>query len=268
MGAITTAGTGHYEGFDRDEYTINGVKTVVYSAGQGQPVVYFHGGGTFHGIDFSRDWLDRFKIICPFHPGFGESADAPHMDSINDYILHYLDLFDELGLKQFNLIGISLGGWLAAEFAIAHGHRLRKLVLLAPGGLNVPEYPPIDFSTVPPEEVLTYLVHDFDILKPYLPKNDQDAEAFGADRMREGQSLGRMAPAGPRSPKLEHWLHRITTPTLLLWGNNDRVLPAGQAEKWMKLLPNARLELLDSIGHLILDESRPARKIVADFLSN
>ena len=255
-----------YQGFDRDEYTINGTRTVVYSIGAGKPVVYFHGGGTFHGIDFARDWSDRFRVICPFHPGFGESGDAATIHSFNDYLLHYLDLFDHLGLKEFNLVGISLGGWLAAEFAVAHGHRLRRLVLLAPAGLDDPEHPPLDFSTVPPEEVMSYLTNDMEVLKPYLPKNDQEAEAFAAGRMREGQMFGRVAPLGPQNPGLEYWLHRITMPTLLLWGREDRVLPAGKAQKWMKLLPDARLELLDGIGHLILDESAAARKIIKEFL--
>lgn len=256
-----------YKGFDRDEYNINGVKTVVYSAGRGQPVVYFHGGGTFHGIDFAHDWTDRFRVICPFHPGFGESGDATSIHSFNDYLLHYLDLFDRLGLKEFDLVGISLGGWLAAEFAVAHGQRLRKLVLLAPAGLNDPEHPPLDFSAVPPEEVLNYLVNDFEVLKPHLPENDQEAEAFAADRMREGQMFGRVAPQGPQNPGLEHWLHRVTIPTLLIWGTEDKVLPAGKADKWMRLLPDARLELLDGIGHLILDESAAARKMIGDFVS-
>ena len=69
--------SGHPRGFDRKEYTVNGVRTVVYSAGQGRPLVYWHGAGTFSGIDFALEWTRHFRVILPFHPGYGESADAP-----------------------------------------------------------------------------------------------------------------------------------------------------------------------------------------------
>jgi len=119
------------DGFERRELSVNGIRTVVYCAGTGRPVVYWHGGGTFHGIDFARDWAPHFRIILPHHPGFGESGEAPGFHSLRDYHRHYLALFDCLGLAQVDLIGLSLGGWLAAEFAAEHGDRVRRLVLVA-----------------------------------------------------------------------------------------------------------------------------------------
>lgn len=253
-------------GFQRDEYDINGVRTVVYSAGQGRPVVYFHGGGTFHGIDFARAWTDRCRVILPFHPGWGESADAPHLDCMNDYLLHYRDLFERLGLDRFDLVGSSIGGRMAAEFAIAHGHLLRKLVLLAPAGLAMAEFPMADLASIPPHEVFSYLVNDLSALEPYLPKNDEEAAEFAAARAREAQSVARIAARDHVTPKLGMWLHRATVPTLLIWGKADRLLPYQWAQKWLDLLPNARLELLDDVGHLILDESEQARQVIAGFL--
>lgn len=254
------------KGFDRNEYNINGVRTVVYSAGVGRPVVYWHGAGTFSGIDFARDWTKRFKVILPFHPGYGESGDAPGIGTINDMLLHYLDLFHKLKLTQFDLIGFSLGGWMAAEFAVAHGHMLRKLVLVAPAGLSVPEYPFPDLSRIQPGEIFSYLVHDLKVLRPYLPEGGVDAAELAAKMMREGQSTAKVAAAGPVNPRLEYWLHRVTMPTLLVWPKLDRLIPVGLTEKWMKFLPNARLELIDNAGHLVLDESKKARKLVEEFL--
>lgn len=254
-------------GFDRSEYTINGVKTVVYSAGQGRPVVYWHGAGTFHGIDFARAWTRRFKVILPYHPGYGESGDAPAGYAINDYLLHYLELFEQLNLGQFDLIGMSLGGWLAAEFAVAYGNRLRRLVLVAPAGLNVPEHPVANLAAIPPGEIFSWLVNDLRVLQPYLPKPGEDATHFNAQMAREGQSTARLAPTGPFNPKLDYWLHRVKMPTLLVWPKQDRLLPVGQSRKWMQRLPNARLEIIENAGHLVLDESERAREVVADFLS-
>lgn len=254
-------------GFTRHEYTINGVKTVVHTAGQGRPLVYWHGAGSWHGFDFARPWSEHFRVIVPAHPGWGESGDEPRMDSMNDYLLHYLDLFDELGLVQFDLVGFSLGGWMAAEFAVAHGHRLRKLVLVATAGLPVPEHPgPTDMASWSLDVMYSYLVSDRAVLAPYLPRNPQESAAHVARIAREMQSTGRLAGKGAFNPNLERWLHRVTMPTLLVWSKADRLTPVGRAAKWMQLLPNAKLALFEKAGHLVLDELPQARAAVSDFL--
>jgi pimeloyl-ACP methyl ester carboxylesterase len=253
--------------FTRHEYTINGVKTVLHSAGKGRPLVYWHGAGRWHGFDFARAWSERFRVLVPDHPGWGESGDDPRMDTMNDYLLHYLDLFDELGLVQFDLVGFSLGGWMAAEFAVAHGHRLRKLVLVGTAGLPDPANPgPTNMASWSIEEMYSYITNDRAVLAPYLPRTPQETAAHLAALGREAQSTGRLAAKGAFNPKLARWLHRVTMPTLVVWSKADRIAPVGRAEQWMKLLPNARLALFEKAGHLVLDELPAARAAVADFL--
>lgn len=255
------------DGFRRETLKIGGVKTVLFTGGKGKPVVYFHGGGTFHGVDFARSWLKHFRVIAPFHPGYGESGDDPRMDSMQHYLLHYLELFERLELRRFDLVGISLGGWMAAEFAVMFPERIRRLVLAAPAGLRVPEYPSPNLAEIPREEILSYLVKDLDTLKPHLPKSKREAEALAALMEGEALTAARIAPLGPVSPILERWLHRATMRTLLIWPKEDRILPVGQAKKWMRLLPNAKLLVADNAGHLVLDESKKARQAVVKFLS-
>jgi pimeloyl-ACP methyl ester carboxylesterase len=129
-------------GFIRQQYDINNVRTVVYAGGKGKPVVYLHGGGSWHGFDFAQRWVSEHEVFAPSLPGWGASADAPpELDSMPQYQLHLLDLFDQMGLKHFDLVGISMGGWMATEFAVSHPERVRKLVLCCPAGLPSPEYP-------------------------------------------------------------------------------------------------------------------------------
>ena len=95
-----------------------------------------------------------FRLIVPHHPGFGASADDPSIDSVHDYALHYLDLFDRLGLDELSLAGHSLGGWTRRHARDRPGaQRVRRLVLGAPFGLRVPEHPTVDFFSIPDEEV-------------------------------------------------------------------------------------------------------------------
>jgi pimeloyl-ACP methyl ester carboxylesterase len=137
-------------GFSRDEHVINGVKTVVYSIGSGPEVVFLHGAGTFTGFAFARTWAAQRRVIIPINPNFGESGDEPSLDGIEDYVLHYLDLFDHLRVAKFDLAGFSLGGWLAAEFAVRSPQRIRRLLLIAPAGLVVEQGRAPELSEITP----------------------------------------------------------------------------------------------------------------------
>ena len=139
--------------FTRETLTIDGVKTVVYTAGKGEPLVFFHGAGTVDGYDFAEPWTDKFRVIVPYHPGFGESGDDPTFTDLHDYVMHYLELFDMLKLDRFNLVGLSLGGYLAAKFASEHGHRVKKLALIAPAGMIDPKHPMLDVIAMPGEQI-------------------------------------------------------------------------------------------------------------------
>ncbi|MCY1538203.1 hypothetical protein D9M68_737310 [compost metagenome] len=119
---------------------------------------------------------------------------------------------------------------------------------------------------IPPEEIPSYLVNDLATLAAFLPTAPDDE--FGAMRMREGGSVARISRNGVMTnPKLPNWLHRIRMPTLLIWGENDRIVPPGQAEYWHRLVPHADVKLFPNAGHLVLDESVEARSAVSNFLA-
>src|SRR5207247_9058462 len=136
-------------------------------------------------------WARRFVVIVPYHPGFGESVDDPSFTDIHDYVMHYLELFDNIKIDTLRLMGLSMGGYLAARFASEHGHRVEKLVLIAPYGLDVPEYPALDIIATPGEQVVPMLVSNFDALKPRLPETpDID---FTAAAYREATPSSRLS---------------------------------------------------------------------------
>lgn len=251
------------EGFERREIDLNGIRTVYYEAGQGPAVVYFHGGGAFHGIQFARPWTRDFRVILPYHPGMGESGDGPAIGGMQQLVVQYLDFLDRLGLDKVHMAGASMGGRLAAEFAVSHSDRLKSLVLSAPGGLDVPEHPPANLGAMAPAEMFAALTNNMAFLAPFLPPN-VPPEVFGAARGREGAMAGRLM----MSPTtLDHWLHRISAPTLVVWGDKDGVLPVGRAQAWMDRLPKgAELSILKDIGHLTFDEAPEGVKVAQDFM--
>jgi pimeloyl-ACP methyl ester carboxylesterase len=268
MGATTmeTKPASSMAGFERAEYDINGIRTVVHSIGSGPALVFLHGAGTFTGFEAARRWAAKRRVVIPYHPGFGDSGDADGLATIEDYALHYMDLFDRLGVDGFDLAGFSLGGWLGAEFAIRQPQRLRRLVLIAPAGLVVAAAPAPDLFKIAPPELPSYLAHDPAAALRYFPK--QPDPAFDARIGRELGSLARLLRDDPQgNPRLARWLHRIRVPTLLLWGAEDRLRPTAQCEAWRAQLPQRRATLVPATGHLVLEETPDAADIVADFLA-
>jgi pimeloyl-ACP methyl ester carboxylesterase len=252
-------------GFERKALEVNKVQIVTYALGSGPPLVFLHGAGSFTGFDALRPLAAMRRVIISYHPGYGESGDDPTLDGMDDYVRTYMDLFDAMGLGSLDLMGFSLGGWMAAEFAIFQPARIRRLVLVAPAGLVVPEYPAPELSAITPPELPGYLAHDPAVALRFFPKGPDPEFAALVDR--EMAATGRLlAPNAQGDPKLARWAHRITPATLLLWGAEDRMRPAPQAKSWKRLLPDATLELVPGAGHLVLDERPESIKIVEAFL--
>ena len=249
------------EGFERWEYDIGGINTVVYTIGRGHPVMYWHGGGTWHGFAWAREWKDRFKVILPYHPGFGESADDPAIASMDDFVQHYIELCDAMNLRGFSLIGTSFGGYMATAFAITHPSRVSRLVLAAPAGINDPSFPIGNFRERDPKDLAELFVVDKRIVKDFLPDRWNERIA------REGQYAGKgFGPSTTSGPKLLRHIKRVTMPTLVIWGKEDRVLLSGLAAHWAKAIPHASVRIVENAGHLLLDESKEARDAVAAFI--
>lgn len=249
-----------------EELTVNGFKVQMMVAGQGEPLMFWHGAGTIGGWDFALPWAEKFKVYLPYHLGWGGSADDASMTSMQDYVMHYLDLLDQLKLDKFRLVGLSMGGWMAATFASQHAHRLKKLVLVAPAGLRDKAHPIADIFKIKPENLLPSLVENINVLVPFLPKDPNDVD-FIVGAYREQTSLARIAWERSYDPKLPKYLHRINVPTLLVWGKQDKIIPAAQAATWQKLIPGAQVKLFEPAGHLVLNEKPESVRAIGEFLA-
>ena len=255
-------------GFERQQIRVNGADVVLFAGGSGEPLIFLHGAGTVTGFNFSASWARKFRVYLPYHPGFGESPDSAAITSIDDYVLHYLELLDQLKLDKIRLVGLSMGGWIAATLATQNSHRLEKLVHVAPAGLRVPEHPTTDIFRLKPDELPPYLAADPGVLAPHVPDpHSPEFLDFLVNDYHEMSSFARLAWERPYDPRLAKWLHRISVPTLLLYGDKDRITPVQQSTTWATLIPNARVQIVKDAGHLVLDEKEEASQAVLDFLS-
>ena len=254
------------EGFERIVHRVEGVETVTYAIGaqDAEPLVYFHGGGTFHGFEWARALANDFRVYAPYHPNFGESADAA-FGEMGDYVSHYELLFPALGLDTFHLAGASMGGHMAARYAAANPGDIDKLALNAPAGLISRHASMPDFSKVTPQDLPGLFVSDPKWIEPFWPA--APSPEWAELRARESRAaFASREDIATTDRALRQGLKGFDRPTLLLWGEADRIVPLGYAQDWREVLPHAELEVIPGGSHLLLDEFPEAVEALRTFL--
>jgi pimeloyl-ACP methyl ester carboxylesterase len=235
----------------RDSFqTINGCKIRLMRSGQGAPLLFLAGsGGAPAWLPYMEQLAQRFDVIVPEHPGFGASDTPDWLDHVGDLAYFYLDAIAALGLNGIHLVGHSLGGWIAAEIAVRDCHALKSLTLSAPAGIHVKGLRKADTFMWSPEQTTRNLVHDPALAEQMLAQPLTDEQQFAG--MKNRLTMAKLAWQ-PRfyNPHLAKWLHRISVPTLILWGEEDKIIPPGYGPAFRDLIPGARLETIADCGHL------------------
>src|SRR5260221_1437961 len=233
--------------------TVHGVHLEVLECGQGRPILVLHGED---GPDAKAPFLDHLaslgRVIYPSHPGYGHSLASELIDTVDDLSYLYLDFLTAQNLSDVIMIGSSLGGWLAAEMAVKSTERIAKLILVAPLGIKVGDRETRDIPDIfalPADEVLRLKYHDPTVATvDYAALSDDELTVLA--RNREATALYAWEPYF-HNPKLRQRLHRITVPTLLLWGAQDHfVTPSYYGAAYREAIPGARLEIIENAGHL------------------
>ena len=230
--------------------TIRDVKIVLHRAGRGTPVLFLHGaGGVPVWLPFFDAIADGYELLVPEHPGFGGSDDPAWIRSIPDLAMFYLEFLEERGIEKYHLIGNSLGGWTAAEMLVRDRSRCQSLTLLAPAGIRIKDMPGGDLFIWNPEETIRNIYYDQALAERLLAMKPTDEQM---DVLLKNRFTTTKFGWQPRwyNPDLEKWLHRIKLPSLVIWGENDKVFPAAYAELWRERLPDARVLRLEKCGHL------------------
>jgi len=232
--------------------SVHGVDLEIVEQGQGRPMLWLHGEeGPDPGARFLDALAGHGRVLAPTHPGYGRSPDSDTIDTVDDLAYLYLDLLAERDLRDAVVIGASLGGWIAAEMAVKSAERIGRLVLAAPMGIKVGDRETRDIPDIfalHPDEVTKLLYHD-----PARVAVDygtlSDAQLTVIARNREATTLYVWEPYF-HNPKLRQRLHRITVPTLVVWGAEDRFVAADYyGAAYRTAIPGARFEIIGDAGH-------------------
>ena len=230
---------------------VGGTSIRLMRAGRGEPLL------VLRGTDASDDWLpwmdrlaERFDVIVPEHPGFGARPLPPWLDKVSDLACFTLDLIDTLELSRVHLVGTSLGGWIAADLAMRSSQQLASLTLVGAAGLRLRGETGVDLFMMGEEEGLRARFHDQAAAERaagrLLAAETEDV------RLANAITIARVAWQ-PRlyDPQLEKWLHRVKVPTLIVWGEHDRVFPRSYALEWGRRIGGARVEIISDCGHAV-----------------
>ena len=246
---------------------VGGLEVAYRRKGEGEPVLFLHGAG------FTRMWppfherlSESVDLIAPDHPGYGETPMPDWLDGFDDLVIHYDEFLEALGIGEVHLVGVSLGGWIAAEFAVFHPRRVRSLTLVTPAGLRVPGHPVRNLVAMMPEELWDTIFNDRTNMPQYVPSAQDPEEvvhAFG-----EATAFARLAWNPQYDIKLERRLERVRCPALVLKAEDDRLVPAQIADRYAELLPHARVETMPAPGHALIHERPDAcAELIAGFVA-
>jgi pimeloyl-ACP methyl ester carboxylesterase len=223
---------------------VNGRRIRYLKAGGGPAVVLMHGGASD-----SRDWIhtmtalaDRFSLYAPDIIGFGESDRDEKGYYLSDFTDFLTGFIDALKLQCPALVGHSFGARVCLEVAHRHQEKINKLVLIDASGLG--EIAPLGRVLFDGFTVLRKLLRKRQPFPKFLAKEGEDYNDIGGEALKS-----------------------LRMPTLLIWKSRDPYIPVSQARRAEKLIPGAKLVVLDGYGHAPHQhENEEFNRILQNFL--
>jgi pimeloyl-ACP methyl ester carboxylesterase len=230
---------------------VNGATIEAIDRGKGRTILFLHPG---IGIEANAPVLAELarggRVLAPSHPGFGASQLPKGMSTVDDIAYFYLDMLEQLDLRDVLAVGVGLGAWIAAEIAVKDQSRFSHLVMANAIGIKVGDRETRDIV-----DIWALLFDEYNALAYFDPnagKRDYKtlpaAESLAAARNREAYGRFCWSPY-MHNPKLKGRLHRIKTPTLFLWGTADKILSDGYGRAYCAAIPGAKFEPIDRAGH-------------------
>jgi pimeloyl-ACP methyl ester carboxylesterase len=230
---------------------VAGTQLHLSRGGTGDPLLVLHHDiGNPGWLPFHQRLSRHFDVVAPSHPGFDRSARPEWMRSVRDVAIVYQWLLSDLKLDGVTVVGLGFGGWIAAEMATMAPRAFKRLILVGAMGIQPEDGEILDQALVNYIDYARAGFHDqaaFDRVYGSEPSTDQ-LETW--DRNREMSFRIAWKPY-MFSQTLPHLLGGVTTPVLVVWGAEDRIVPRSCGERYARSLPNARLEIVPGAGHCV-----------------
>jgi pimeloyl-ACP methyl ester carboxylesterase len=242
--------------------------------GRGEPLLLLHDIEYLNGPrPFTERLAQDYSIVLPSHPGFGASELPSDFDDVGDLAYLYLDLLAQMG--PMHVMGMGFGGWIAAEMAVRCAHDVSSLVLVDAVGIKAAGRDTAEIAdtfVMDPRRFLECSWHDPVLAEESmkLPGLGPIPEAELATLLRNRQSAA-LFGWNPfmHNPKLYRRLHRVSVPTLVVWGQSDKVVSTEYGRAYAGAIQGAGFEVLEAAGHYpYLEQPERFVKLVTSFLKH
>ena len=248
------------------------IRPRVKIGGEGPPLVFFHGPYGLVWEPFLDTLAQSHTVYAPEHPGTtpGDPDAVKALDDLWDLVLYYYELFDQLGLEASAVVGHSFGGMVAAEVAATNPQRVSRMVLISPIGLWRDDAPVKNWMSMAPEAMAKAVFYDPEspIAKQALAL-PEDPEARVNAQIQSIWTLGCTGKfVWPIPDKgLKKRMRRIQAPTLIVWGQQDGLVPPIYAQEFASRIASARAEIVDQAAHVPhLEQLATVCNLIQDFL--
>jgi pimeloyl-ACP methyl ester carboxylesterase len=245
---------------------VAGTKLHLARAGSGRPVlVLHHDTGSPDRLPFYDELASHFDVLVPHHPGYGKSERPQWLRNVRDVAVMYQWLLSDLGVERASLIGLGFGGWIAAEMATMAPREFHRLVLVGAMGLKPPDGDIFD------QAIVSYL----DYARAGFRDQDAFTRVYGdvsTDQLVEWDLCREMSFRIAWKPymynqSLPHLLGGVRAPALVVWGDDDKIVPRSAGERYAALLPKARFEVVRSAGHCVeMEQPDELATLVSGFI--
>jgi pimeloyl-ACP methyl ester carboxylesterase len=251
---------------------VGGVGVVVLEGGAGRPLLMLHDELGFPGwMRWNRELAQTRRIVAPLQPGFGRTPKVDWFRTYRDLASFYSRMVREQGLGPIDVIGFSAGGFVAAEMAAACPNLIGKLVLVAPLGVRPSEGEIFDFLavTMRTHVAMTAADHDSEEFKE-IYGGGMSAEQFELFEAARGETTRLGWEPYMFDPSLPQRLEGVGgLETLVIWGDEDQIVPRGCVDVYERAIPKARVEVIAGAGHRPeIEDADKFIKLVSDFLGD
>lgn len=249
------------------------VQMRVRTKGRGPAIVFFHGPWGLAWDPFLDGLARHFTVYAPEHPGTspGRPDDIYALDGVWDLVLCYEELLAGLGLARAHLVGHSFGAMVACEVAAAYPGRVERLVLIDALGLWRDDAPIPNWMLLSHAELPGRVFSDADgeaARRMFAPPEDPEERILARVGLQwamgtTGKFLWPIPDKG-----LKRRIHRVQAPTLVVWGQEDRIVPPAYAEEFARRIAGARVATVDGAGHAPhLERPDAVSRLVGEFLA-
>lgn len=251
----------------KETVQLGALKVNLVKGGKGNPLLVLHRDfGSPGWVPFIEELAAKHTVYLPSHPGFDGSEVPQWARTVRDLAALHIWLLSELKLTGVDVLGLGFGGWIAAEMATMDHKLFRKMALVAPMGVQPKEGEIYDQFLVSPLEYIQASFHDT------TKANQQWGSQPTVDQLEIWEINREMTTRVAWKPymfdqSLPHLLPGVKTPTLLVWGKEDKIVPAACAKQYQQGIPGARLETIAGAGHCVeYEKPKELAKLVSEFL--